>query len=186
MNLLSNWLPDCRLLERHLIPLGQTLQGLIERWRDGVAQAIGASVANVVRDIVRVLFADPQTVVPRRPKPDDFWDHDEEKPWLRTSLLRWDEGEDQPFQDNDEDVEMVERPCDDESAPARWSRAVAVGCATVAWWLRRRCESFSLLETLGLGSAAALVVYVAGPIAAALGSGSPAAWSASWPRRAEQ
>jgi hypothetical protein len=48
------------------------------------------------------------------------------------------------------------------AAPLRWVRALAVGCQTIAWWLRRHAGQGPLWATLGLGILVALAAYRAG------------------------
>ena len=77
--------------------------------------------------------------------------------------------EDEPIAADDDSVPAG--PLDALPAPARWSRAAAVGCQAAAWWLRRQTSRFPVLTTLGLGCSAALTAYVAGPLVVAGGAG---------------
>ena len=49
----------------------------------------------------------------------------------------------------------------------RWGLALTAGLQAAAWWLRGRPGRLAALAALGVGAAAALAAYVAGPLLAA-------------------
>ena len=68
----------------------------------------------------------------------------------------------------------------DLSPPAHRSRALALGLQAAAWWLRRRAAQCPVRSALGLGAAATLVAYLAGPAVALSGVGLLGATLTCW------
>jgi hypothetical protein len=177
-----------RALAERLERLRQTLEELITRVHEAVAQAVGQAVAAAVRDtILAVLRA--ATNRPGLPSP----------PWTtpRCYHSAWPEGREpsssvRTYGDSsagwwtdeeaqDDDVDRPE-PGGVGPPPSRWRSALALGCRASAWLLRRWPGRRPLLAAAGVGAACALAAYAAGTglahatlcwvaLASALGSG---------------
>jgi hypothetical protein len=157
------------LLARHLTRLSETLETFTERLREAVSAAVGETVAGIVRETIRTVLADQQSVSTssetyapspgqRRPlwtRPDDL----DEEPWF-------DDPYDYPRDEGYEEEPPTSR-ADATSAPPRLPRSIAVGFHTTLCWLRCRVGRFPVLTAISVGLLTALATYLGGPLAAA-------------------
>jgi hypothetical protein len=157
-----------RALAERLERLSQTLQELIERVHEAVAQAIGQAVSAAVRDaILAVLRAATSRLgspsLLRLP-PRCFrssWSEDcnssaSDRPNPDPSAGWWTEDEPEDDEVDQPQTRGLEPP------PSRWRCALALGCRTSAWLLRRWPGRRPLLAAVGVGAACAVVAYVFG------------------------
>jgi hypothetical protein len=166
---------------KHLDRLRATLDELREHLREAVVQAVGHSVAGAVRDAVHAAL---EALAARPPERfSSAWSRDASH-WPGSHALfaeddldaadRCDELErDAGYAEDDLDDEPQQKPQTappEESSASRWRHALAIGCGTVAWYLRRQASRFSALATVGVGMATTAAAYVVGPglIASAL------------------
>jgi hypothetical protein len=152
-----------RSLAAHLDRLGQLLDALGERLREGVARAVGETVALSVTGALRDALGQhnsPESVEYGHPQ----------QGWYDAR----DDGEYWPHRDRYED----EPDYDDESAPrssqaegpelwVRWRLVLALACQAAAWWLRRQVTRYPVGAALGVGLTSALAAYLGGPLVAA-------------------
>jgi hypothetical protein len=157
-----------RALGDRLERLRQTLEELITRVHEAVAQAVGQAVSAAVRDaILAVLRA--ATSRPCLPTP----------PWMPPKCYQsaWSEGREPSSttsaytnpsvgwwaEEEPEDDEVDRRqPSGVEPPPSRWRCALALGCRATAWLLRRWPGRRPLLAAVGVGAACAAVAYTVG------------------------
>ena len=159
--------------------LGQLLDALGDRLREGVARAVGETVALSVTGALRDAlgqrdapaygdYGRPQQGWYDQRDDGDYWPHRD------------------PYAPDPDDY-------DDEPAPrtsqgegpelwARWRLVLALACQAAAWWLRRQVTRYPFSAALGVGLTSALAAYLGGPlVAAGAGLGSSAlglAWLA--------
>jgi hypothetical protein len=130
--------------------------------RDGIAQAVAVAAADAVRAMTRVLLG---TAASGTPSESRTW-----TPAPRSAL--WDEPEDlhgedrfSSFHDEEEEnsdnqLDATPQPASTSQAPVR--KALAVGCAAAAFWLRRAVGNGYVLATLGVGLVCTAVAYLVG------------------------
>ena len=153
-----------RSLAAHLDRLGQLLDALGERLREGVARAVGETVALSVTGALRDAlgqrdapaygdYGRPQQGWYDQRDDGDYWPHRD------------------PYAPDPDDY-------DDESAPrssqgegpelwARWRLVLGLACQAAAWWLRRQVTRYPVGAALGVGLMSALAAYLGGPLVAA-------------------
>jgi hypothetical protein len=156
-------------LAGHLNRLRDTLDLLSERLRDAIARAVGQHVAGAAQEAVESLLADtlPDSV-PLAPSSyarsaSHYW----QDPGGRATRS-WQDEPDDPYrpmseEDREEDWPEAHRPTS--ATPGRrWGLALAVGCQTAAWWLRRQTGRFAALAAVGVGLASTVVAFLTGPV----------------------
>jgi hypothetical protein len=168
-----------RSLSAHLDRLHQTLDRLHDRLREAVAEAVGGGAAVAVKDaiVAAMLFPDvaPTYEPPRyhtasRPYEQQRYrdgSYASENPY-RSSWERdpYDEDPD-PYEPDDDPPSEASSPQPSESLSRRFGQAIAVGCQTAAWWLRRkRSGRYASLLAIVVGAAASVAAYFAGPVVA--------------------
>jgi hypothetical protein len=177
-----------RALADRLERLRQTLEELITRVHEAVAQAVGQAVAAAVRDaILAVLRA--ATNRPGLPTPPwmppkcyhSAWSERREPSSSASAYTDPSAGwwtDDEP---EDDDVDRPE-PGGVDPPPSRWRCALELGCRASAWLLPRWSGRRPLLAAVGVGAACAAVAFAIGSgladatmrwiaLATALGSG---------------
>jgi hypothetical protein len=174
MSVSRSWLKRARrTLTSHVDRLQETLTVLTIRVRDTVAQAVSNNLANAIREAVHALFTDTE---PSRVEP-SYYQSSPYRPcptWGEPD--RYDREAydgDLPAEDGSSDQTRGWREVECEApevitspgAPqhrVRWNGALAVGCQTAAWWLRRQVTRVPTLAALGIGMLATGVAFVAG------------------------
>jgi hypothetical protein len=157
-----------RALADRLERLRQTLEELITRVHEAVAQAVGQALSAALRDaILAVLRA--ATIRPGLPTP----------PWMPPKCYHsaWSEGREPSssasaytdpsagwWSDDEHEDDEVDRPqpIGVEPPPSRWRCALALGCRASAWLLRRWSGRGPLLAAIGVGVACAAVAFAVG------------------------
>ena len=153
-----------RSLAAHLDRLGQLLDALGERLREGVARAVGETVALSVTGALRDALG-------QRDAPAYGGFNRQQEGWYDQR----DDGDYWPHRDRYEDEPDYD---DDVPAPrasqgegpelwARWRLVLALACQAAAWWLRRQVTRYPVGAALGVGLASALAAYLGGPLVAA-------------------
>jgi hypothetical protein len=178
MNRSMRWAArTARALAGHIDRLRDTLELLGEGLRKTVARAVGQTVAGAAQDAIHSLLTkSPAIPGPGATSPFDRQPRD---PWTDQdpgTYPTWRDGPGGcygPTAGNDID-EYAAEPAPD-SPGRRWGLALAVGCQTAAWWLRRQTGHFASVAAVGVGMAAALAAYISGPaLVAAVGLSSRA------------
>ena len=149
-----------RSLAAHLDRLGQLLDALGERLREGVARAVGETVALSVTGALRDALGQRDA-----PAYGGFNRHEE----------GWYDGDYWPHRDpydpdpDDYDDEPAPRTSQGEGPElwARWRLVLALACQAAAWWLRRQVTRYPFGAALGVGLTSALAAYLGGPLVAA-------------------
>lgn len=181
--------PPCTLADR-LGRLNDQLASLAARMKEGVAGAVGETVAEAVRDAVRGLLGldgQPHHDAPRyhgQTPHDRGWpDRDHASyAWAerRDAGRVWDDGDrwgedglDDPERNDLEVSKPVAAAVATGAATAsRWEEAARAAVQAGTWWLRRPPASQPLLTTLLVAGVAGLTVLIAGPtLATAIGAG---------------
>jgi hypothetical protein len=165
-----------RSLAAHLDRLGQLLDALGERLREGVARAVSETVALSVTGALRDAFgqrdAPPYAGYDRR-QPGWSDERDESDYWPQRD----------PYNPDPDDY--------DESAPrtsqgegpelwARWRLVLGLACQAAAWWLRRQVTRYPVSAALGVGLTSALAAYLGGPLVVAATGLGGSALSLAW------
>ena len=164
-SLLRRLHPARRALSRHVQRLRQALDGLSERLREGVALAIGQTVAAAVHEAVQTVLDEPpdHTTAPyyrtASPPARSLWGT-RERP-------SWDDDLDEPLPEDDDDYAPAGQADREASPSVRWPAAVAAGLQAAAWWLRRQAGRCSLVMASGIGLLTALGAYAGGSVAVA-------------------
>lgn len=191
MRPLSSWLPNRPLLQRHMARLRHSLDDLAERLRDGLSRSVGESVARAVQEVLRRLIDCPMPITsPVSPVRPQTWGRprweEEEEACSRPYRPPWDEEREEEYPDDrfegeeEEDrqpsrtgsaVDPGPTQADAVPTPSRWPHAIAAGCQTAAWWLRRATGKFVVLTAGGIGLAVAAAAYATGPLVAVAGAG---------------
>jgi len=165
---LPSWLRHAsRALSSRLDRLRLTFDNLHEQVRDAVSHQIGHTVAGAVREAVHYLLEQAptsreqpawrsQTATSRNP----MWEDEDADPWANREE-RWRSRDQTPSVDEVDSYPVTE------PARANLNRAVLVGCEAAAYWLRQRWGQLPLLAAFLIGSLAAALTYVGGPLAAA-------------------
>jgi hypothetical protein len=143
-------------LAYHLDRLRRTLDGFRQRLRQAVADALGQTVGDLVRDSVASLLDEAGTEPPNT--------HYPPARSSRQSAL-WNRSQTLEYEDDPDDLLLDE---EDEPVPPQprrlpWPQALAAGLRSVAWGLERRMGRLALGLALGLGVAACVAVLVSGP-----------------------
>jgi hypothetical protein len=177
-----------RALAERLERLRQTLEELITRVHEAVAQAVGQAVSAAVRDailaVLRAATSRPSLPTPAWMPPKCYhsaWSEGREpssgsSAYTDPSAGWWDDEEPEDDEADRAQTSGVEPP------PSRWRCALALGCRASAWLLRRWQGRRPLLAAVGVGAACAVVAYAMGAglahttlcwiaLAGALGSG---------------
>jgi hypothetical protein len=150
-----------RSLGKHIDRLRDAFDELHERLHEAVARAVGQSVAGAVHEAVHAALAE---VAHRPSSPASYQD----TPYYRQShgLFGQDEPDDGRY-DVEPDAWYDEGPEEDDppepTRTTRWRRALALGCNSMAWYLRRQATRCSALATVGVGLLSAAAAYVFGP-----------------------
>jgi hypothetical protein len=154
-----------RSFAAHLDHLRCTIDALAGRLRDAVAQAVGQSVAGTVHEVVRALLAagppEPESpyAAARAPEPSAWWRDEQDRRWPVARASPWSD----PYDDEEQPDGFNSSMPPDDAEPARWSRALAAGFETAAWWLRRQVGKPSLLAALAVGLIFAGLAWLVGP-----------------------
>jgi hypothetical protein len=184
MSRIKSWAARAaRSLSAHLDRLRETLHRLHGRLREAVAEAVSGSAAGAVKDAVLAALlaqeaspayesqgyhASSRTYDQPRYRDGPSWSEDPYRP-------SW---EHDPYENDPDRYEHGEQAVDDpasesaagqpsESVGRRCSQAIAVGCQAAAWWLRRKSNGrYVGLLAIGVGAAAGVTAYFAGPVIA--------------------
>jgi hypothetical protein len=153
--------------------LRETIRTAAERLRASLAQLLGETLTDTVRDVFRVAFESSGPCIPpyyrtyggrHMPSPYRGRDDDDDPlaPWLREEAPG-------PYRSHvDDEDETGTSPADEcEAKRPAWSVATEVGLRVSAWWLRRGKGSRTLLGCLAAGSVVAGLAFLGGPWAAA-------------------
>jgi hypothetical protein len=156
----SNLLGGGGSLGAHLERLRLLLDGLGARLRDGVARAVGQTVAAAVQETVDRMLDEEAGGLDRSDYPRGWYDEE------TLTNGRYDREPFDPDYDPYED-RREPAPFEEESlpvAPSRWGRVLALGCQAAVWWLRRQRPRFPVAAAVGVGLASAVAVYAGGPV----------------------
>jgi hypothetical protein len=162
-----------RVLASHVDRLQETLVVLAERLRETVAQAVSNSLAGALREAVHALFTDteprraPPRFSPRSPyRPSSPWGEpdrdDREEEESERPRADWSSDQSRGWREVECDSPPPPRTPDSPQLRARWHSALAVGCQTAAWWLRRQATRVSAAAALGIGLLATGAAFIAG------------------------
>lgn len=159
-----------RLADR-LDRLRDNLDALRERLREAVAQSIGQAVAGAVHDAVQAALGQPDSGS-HRPYT-QRWDHADPQHWNRSERpdywqepqnAMWQEEPDDSWQEGSEDETFPATTPSPEPQSKKLTQAVALGCETAAWWLRRWPDRLAILTAAGLGLAASMMAWSNGSL----------------------
>jgi hypothetical protein len=162
---MSQWSPlrgGGRALAGHLERLRLLLEGLGARLRDGVAGAVGRTVAAAVYDAVHDLLRDGAEDLAGARYRASWSDEEADEHWQRRLDPYDPYGADlDPFDD-----ERVGQPDADEPAPrwGRWGASLALACHALTLYLRRKGPRYPLAAAVGVGLASALAIFLGGPL----------------------
>jgi hypothetical protein len=154
----SNLLGGGRSLASHLDRLRLVLDNLGARLRDGVARAVGQTVAAAVHEAMHDLLGvgdddsepDPYRDTWYEPNPRDHrWGHDST------------DRDPDPY--DDEYEAQTSPPEKTSSRLGRWGQALVLLSQAGTWWLRPRRLRYPVLAAVGIGLASALAIYAGGP-----------------------
>jgi len=163
------------LLAEHLARLTETLEHLDERLRDGIASAIGQTIASAIREALLVLLSqetDAPRFPPRYQERASTWDDRDRRMYAddpEAERYWWEEQEEQRWPTDRTAPERLgpQEVPQAEAKPRRWISALAAGWQAATWWLRKPPRRFQVLTAVGVGLAVAAVALVAGPFAGA-------------------
>ncbi len=163
------------LLADHLTRLTDTLERLDERLREGIAGAVGQTVAAAIREALLMLLAQDAGIPrcpSRYPERASAWDDRDQRMYAddpKDERSWWDEQEDPRWPTDRENPERLAHQADapTEPRPRRWVSALAAGWQAASLWLRKPPRRFHVLTALGVGLAVAAVGLIAGPMAGA-------------------
>lgn len=162
------------LLADHLAQLTASLERLDERLREGLASAVGQTIAGAIREALLLLLSEKGVVPSFHGDP-----HRLSAPWqnaaqtasadgLEPERLPWEEQEDPRWsQEDDPWNPQVAQELPAPAKPRRWFSALAAGWQATSWWLRKPPRRFHLLTALGVGLAVGMAALMAGPLAGA-------------------
>ncbi len=156
----SHLLGGRRSLGVHLERLRLLLDGLGARLRDGVARAVGQTVAAAVQETVDHLLEEEAAGFDADVRPRSWFDED------GLTNDRCDRQSCDPEYDPYEERRSPP-PFEEEASAAtvsRWGRMLALGCQAAVWWLRRQRPRFPVAAAIGVGLASAVAVYAGGPV----------------------
>jgi hypothetical protein len=154
---------SCQGLAERLDRLRMTLDGLRQRVKDAILQAVSETVADVVRQTFDTVLGETSHPLAserlsydaRELRPSSRWTEEDRPPW-------YDELEDGGLPPDD-----APEPTTPPTVASRFNTALSAGCAAALWWLRRQPRRHPKLVALALGLAAALVTYASSPLAVA-------------------
>ena len=164
--------PTQRFLADRLDRLQQTIDGLGQRLRLGLARAVGQTVSEAVHAAVRgLLTGAPLPTTPPEPLLDSDYD-----PYGQYPAERYQPLADDPYAE----ARSWDRPYDPEPAytappaPAtppvepstRWRLALAASMQALSFWLRDRSGRKTILTAVGVAAATGAAAYAAGPLLA--------------------
>jgi hypothetical protein len=145
-----------RLLADRIDRLQATFAALNSAVRDKVAEVVGKTVEDLVRNTVRIVL-ERATTGPdyRKESEDGWWDDDEPNDRRRRTY-------------NDDD--SWSRPASVQPTPSRprFATAFLAGCRTAGWWLSRTTREAKTWTWAVAGLVAGVAVYAFPPLAAAL------------------
>jgi hypothetical protein len=158
----SPWRGGGRALAGHLERLRLLLDGLAARLREGVAGAVGRTVAAAVYDAVHDLLHDGVQELTSARYRAGWSDEEGDQPWQR----RRDPYDSYPADLDPFGEERLGQPDPDEPAPrwGRWGAALALACHALTLYLRRKGTRYPLAAAVGVGLASALAIYLGGPL----------------------
>ena len=167
-------------LPGHLQRLSQVLAALAERLRESLADAVGRTAADALREAVQVALRGPDSPQqPRltssptaRPSPSPrYFDEGDQPPWRGQGTLARRErfSEDEFDRDDPYEPDFYDQPDPDEP-PARQGvpdpgvrrQALAAGLQAAAWFWARHAGRAALPAALAVGLAAGLLTLSAG------------------------
>ena len=166
-----------RSLKTHLDRLGQLFDALGDKLREGVARAVGETVALSVTGALRDTFGERDSSYGGYDRPQQGWydERDEADYWPRPTPYERD-----PYDDDDDEPEP-QRPTGDGTPSWRqWRLALALACQAVAWWLRGQVTNYPVSAALGVGLTSALAANLGGPLVAAGAGLGGSALSLAW------
>jgi hypothetical protein len=154
----SSLLGGGRSLASHVDHLRLLLDSLGARLRDGVARAVGQTVAAAVHEAVHDLLGDGDV----EPEPDPYRDawydpNARDDRWMYDSAER----DSYPYEE-----EQLAQSFSEERSPSRWGRwgqALVLMSQAGTWWLRRQRLRYPVLAAVGIGLASAVAMYLGGP-----------------------
>jgi hypothetical protein len=161
---MSQWSPlrgGGRALAGHLERLRLLLDGLAARLREGVAGAVGRTVAAAVYDAVHDLLQDGVQELTSARNRAGWSDEEVDEHWQRRR---------DPYDPYAADLDPFEdesvAPAPDEPVPrwGRWGAALALACHALTLYLRRKGTRHPLAAAVGVGLASALAIYLGGPL----------------------
>lgn len=166
-----------RSLAAHLDRLGQLLDALGERLREGVARAVSETVALSVTGAMRDAFGQRESLAYGgygRPQQGWYDEREDGDYWPHR-----DPYEDEPDYDDDEPAPRSSQG-EGRELWARWRLVLALACQAAAWWLRRQVTRYPIAAALGVGLMSALAAYLGGPLVAAGAGLGGSALSLAW------
>jgi hypothetical protein len=168
-----------RSLKVHLDRLGQLLDALGDRLRDGVARAVGETVARSVTGALRDAFGErsaPPSSEYGRTQQGWYDERDDADYWPRPEPYERD-----PYADDDDDEPATHRSQGDSTQSWRhWRLALALACQAAVWWLRGQVTRYPIRAALGVGLTSAVAAYLGGPLVAAGAGLGGSALSLGW------
>ena len=172
---------SARLLSTHLDRLNQTLDRLHGRLKEAVAEAVSGGTAVAVKDAILAAMLRPDV----SPSYESATYRTSSQGYQQQRYRDGSYGSENPYRSSwgrdpyEDDPDPYERDeIDDPSSEAspqqpsapvsrRFGQAIAVGCQAAAWWLRRKTNGrYAGLLAIGVGAAASVAAYFAGPVVA--------------------
>lgn len=160
----SWWRRTAQHLSDRLDRLRANLDVLRERLRDSVAQSIGQTVAYAVHDAVQAVLGEPNAHSQRVPYQRPWEQHERSSYWQEPQNAMWQEEPDDRWQDDPEDEPKPATIPDQPPSNKDLGQAVATGCETAAWWLRRWKGRFAIAVAAGLGLVTSVLAWTGGSL----------------------
>jgi hypothetical protein len=165
-----------RLLVGHVRRLQSSLEQLGAQVRAAIARIIGQATGDAVRDALAIILDGPPGRSPNyeaREERSGSWNEPRRPSWPSSSYDPYrhnsDEDDEEPAYGYSRSAEemVAPTPASDTGHVGVWSRAVAAGCQTAGWWLRKYPGPMSWVAAVGVGLAAGATTLFGGPFVAA-------------------
>ena len=156
--------PGGKMLAYHLTHLCETLENLGARLRGTIANAIGETIAIIIRDTALRLLGDVSHYLPSS---DSI-----SAPWRRRDMLAQSSSDERDYWDDDDYDDTYEAAREGRFEPApppgRLSTALSAGLQAASWWLRRWSGRKNLITTMAIGLLATGAAFIGGPLVLAV------------------
>ena len=147
-----------RYLADRLDLLQQTIDHLGTRLREGIASAIGQTVADAAQVAVRSFLAglQPSPILPPKDRRYDSYEPYSQEPSYYDG---WEHPEYDPALDLEEPPPVPNRP-------SRWKVAITAAVQVLAYWLRQPPGGRTVLTAIGVAAVTGAAALLGGPVGA--------------------